>query len=371
MLLPSFSSVVAGALAATPAVYALPQSSGSGSGSGSGSSSSRACNNSPDLCSRNYNNVTHMGAHGSSFLRDSDTSTFGAAGNQNYNATDALAAGLRLLQAQVHKENNALHLCHTSCEILDAGLLRDWLSRVNDWVVANPDEVVTLLLVNYDKVSASEIGKAFNDSGIADLAYRPPGEGPSGDWPTLGDMIGDKKRVVSFATNIDPSTDYPFLMPEFDYVFETAFEVQNLGDFNCTLDRPSRLDSAAAALSSSYLSLVNHFKYQSLSEGGSLFVPDVSNIEIVNSDGTSQDGNLGKHLQECRREWSAAPNFVLVDFFDEGQVLAATDRMNGISGATGREAVEDSSDESKGNGPDRRLGMGALTAFIAAAVLLV
>ncbi|KAF4995293.1 hypothetical protein FDECE_12855 [Fusarium decemcellulare] len=365
-MLPSFSSFAAGALAAASAAYALPQSN-----SGSGSGSSTACNNSPELCDRNYNNITHMGAHGSSFIRDSDLGSLGLAGNQNHNATDALDAGIRLLQAQVHKENSTLRLCHTSCEILDAGPLVDWLSAVNDWMGSNPNEVVTILLVNSDDASPAEIGKTFNDSGIADIAYTPSSEGPQGDWPTLQSMIDDKKRVVAFATNIDASTDYPFLMPEFDYVFETAFEVTSLSGFNCSLDRPSKLDDSASALSSNYLSLVNHFKYQSLSTGTDFFIPDVSNIDITNSDSTSEDGNLGKHLAQCQKDWGVVPNFVLVDFFEKGEVLAAADKMNGISDAAGREEFSSEDDSSMGNGPDRRLGMGALTAFIAAAVLLV
>ncbi|KAF4981554.1 hypothetical protein FZEAL_2663 [Fusarium zealandicum] len=364
-MLPSFRSVAVGALAATSAAYALPQSN-----SGSSSGSSTACNNSPELCDRNYNNITHMGAHGSSFLREG-SSTFAAAGNQNFNATDALDAGIRVLQAQVHKENSTLRLCHTSCDLLDAGPLEDWLSNINDWMGSNPSEVVTILLVNSDEAEPAEIGQAFNGSGIADMAYTPSGEGPLGDWPTLKSMIDDKTRVVSFVTNIKATTDYPFLMPEFDYVFETAFEVSNVTDFNCTLDRPSKLDSSEAALSSSYLGLVNHFKYQSLATGTDLFTPDISNIDIVNSDGTGEDGNLGKHLEQCNEEWGVLPTFVLVDFFDKGEVLAAADKMNGISDASGREAKSEDDDESNANGPDRRMGMGALTAFVAAAVLLV
>ncbi|OBS17961.1 hypothetical protein FPOA_09689 [Fusarium poae] len=364
MLHSSLRSIVAGVLAATSAVYALPQSN---SGSGSGSSST-ACNNSPDLCDRNYNNITHLGAHGSSFLRDGKDG-LSAAGNQNFNATDALDAGLRLLQAQVHKENNALHLCHTSCDILDAGTLENWLSKINAWMEANTNEVVTILLVNSDSASADEFGKAINGSGIAELAYAPSSQNATTEWPTLKSMIDAKTRLVTFVTNIDASTQYPYLMPEFNYVFETAFEVPELNGFNCTVDRPSKISDGASALSNGMMSLVNHFKYQSLATNSDLFVPDTENIDTVNSDGTTTDGELGKHLQECRQEWGAAPNFVLVDFFEKGQVLAATDKMNGISDATGREEV--SSDESLGSTNDRQVGMVALTAFVAAAVLLV
>ncbi|EGU79075.1 hypothetical protein FOXB_10414 [Fusarium oxysporum f. sp. conglutinans Fo5176] len=361
MLQSSLLSVVAGVLAATSTVYALPQSN-----SGSGSGSSTACNNSPDLCSRSYNNITHMGAHGSSFLRDGNNG-LAAAGNQNFNATDALDAGLRLLQAQVHKENNTLRLCHTSCGILDAGPLEDWLTKINVWMKANKNEVVTLLLVNSDDAKPDEFGQAINGSGIAELAYAPATQEPTSEWPTLKSMIDNSTRLVTFVTNIDASTQYPYLMPEFDYVFETAFEVPSLTGFNCTVDRPSKIKDGATAMASNYMGLVNHFKYQSLSDNSDLFVPDTENIDTVNSDGTSEDGQLGKHLQECRQEWGAVPNFVLVDFFEKGQVLAATDKMNGISDATGREEV---SDESIGSTTDRQVGMVALTAFVAAAVLL-
>jgi hypothetical protein len=35
---------------------------------------STACNNSPDLCSKSYGEITHLGAHDSPFVRDSSTS---------------------------------------------------------------------------------------------------------------------------------------------------------------------------------------------------------------------------------------------------------------------------------------------------------
>ena len=44
-------------------------------------SSTAACNNSPDLCSRSYSNITQLGAHDSAFLRDSSTG-FSSSGNQ-------------------------------------------------------------------------------------------------------------------------------------------------------------------------------------------------------------------------------------------------------------------------------------------------
>lgn len=44
-------------------------------------SSTIACNNSPDLCSRSYSNITQLGAHDSAFLRDASTG-YSSSGNQ-------------------------------------------------------------------------------------------------------------------------------------------------------------------------------------------------------------------------------------------------------------------------------------------------
>lgn len=108
-------------------------------------SSSSACNNSPKLCNLPYNQITHLGAHDSPFLRNSETD-FSASGNQFYNTTVQLSAGVRLLTAQVHQQNGALHLCHSDCWLLDAGLFSDWLQEVRTWMESNPNEVVTILM---------------------------------------------------------------------------------------------------------------------------------------------------------------------------------------------------------------------------------
>ncbi|KAG6030005.1 hypothetical protein E4U41_000220, partial [Claviceps citrina] len=350
MIMASLPRLVLAALVAASAVHAVPQaqmasaaaaaapssasSSASSTGTGTGTGG-RACNNSPTLCGRRYNAVTHMGAHNSAFLRDQSTGD-SLSGNQFLKATLALDAGLRLLQAQVHRPNasSGLELCHTSCGLLDAGPLEAWLSEIGAWMGRNPSEVVTVLLVNEDRAPASEFGSVFDRAGLSGMAYRPASgsNALSAEWPTLQDMVDANARVVAFVTGIQYSPGTPYLLPELSHVFETAYEVTSLDGFNCTVDRPSRAGPAPSALSSGFLSLVNHFKYQAVVAG--ILVPDVSTIDAVNSAavGTgsgSGSGSLGGHLARCRAEWNRAPNFVLVDFWNRGQVIAALDAMNG------------------------------------------
>lgn len=322
-----------------------------------------ACNNSPSLCDRKYSEVTHLGGHNSAFVRD-DTTNDSVAGNQYYNATRALDAGLRLLQAQVHYENNTLRLCHSSCSLLDAGPLEDWLGAVKTWMDANQNDVVTVLLVNSDSKEASEFGDAFDGSGISEYGYEPEGDSKT-SWPTLAKMINDNKRLVSFVTNIEESTEHPYLLDEFTYVFETPFEVTTPGGFNCSVDRPSDLDSGSSAINDGMLPLMNHFLYQDLGGGLGIMLPDVGEIENTNSDQESKAGQLGRHASECKEEWNQNPTFILVDFFDEGNTLDVADSLNSIKSTEGREDPQ-----SRAAATGRGTAMVALAASVMAASLL-
>lgn len=362
---PTASASAADVSASQPAT-----SSASSSNAASGIS---ACNNSPLLCDRAYNNVTHMGAHDSSFLKDGSTGN-SLAGNQYFNATVALDAGIRLLQGQVHYVNETLRLCHTSCSLLDAGPLQDWLAKIKFWMDNNPNEVVTVLLVNSDSKLASDYAPVFEGSGISTYGYQPAdGSTASKTWPTLGEMITSGKRLVSFIASIDYSATYPYLLSEFDHVFENPYDVLSLSGFNCTLDRPSGLEgSAANAIASGRMPLMNHFAYSLLMEG--VQIPDETNIDITNSAGTTTMGNLGLHADTCVKQWGVKPTFILVDFFDHGPAIDTADRLNGITTAVGRKSTsaESKEDSTSGAGENKAMGINvALVAFVGFALAMV
>lgn len=295
-----------------------------------------ACNNSPLLCNRNYNNITHMGVHDAAFLRDA-TTDYSTAGNQYFNVTVALSAGARLIQAQVHNSNGTLHLCHTSCSLLDAGPLSTWLGTIKTWMDANTNEVVTLLLVNSDDEEAATFGADFSSSGLSTYGYTPSSTTAAiSTWPTLQTLIDADTRLISFVASITYDTSYPYLLPEFTYVFETAFTVTSLSGFNCTLDRPSTVSSAATAISSGFMPLMNHFA--DTAEILGITVPDIDDILTTNSANTTTTGMLGLSAKQCESEWGIKPTFYLVDFFNEGPAIDTADVMNGIT-PTGRTAV--------------------------------
>lgn len=277
-----------------------------------------------------------MGAHDVAFLRDSSTS-FSTSGNQFYNATKALSAGLRLLQAQVHNLNGTLELCHTSCTLLDGGSLERWLAEIKTWMDANPNEVVTLLLVNSDNENASSYGSIFKASGISTYGYTPTSaSGPVSTWPTLQTLITANTRLVTFIASITYDSTYPYLLSEFNFVFETAFGVSSLSGFNCTVDRPTSLTSSTSAIASGYMGLLNHFA--DTPEAFGIMLPDVTDIKATNSASTNTTGALGTHGAQCESEWGTKPTFILVDFWNVGPSIQTADNLNGIT-ATGRTTV--------------------------------
>jgi hypothetical protein len=98
-----------------------------------------ACNNSPSLCAKNYSEVLHLGAHDSAFVADEGGQMTSAA-NQYYNATVLLSAGVRMLQAQMHLDGADVKLCHTSCDLFDAGTVVDWLKDIAAWMKDHPSD---------------------------------------------------------------------------------------------------------------------------------------------------------------------------------------------------------------------------------------
>lgn len=104
------------------------------------------------------------------------------------------------------------------------------MSTVKTWLDNNPDEVVTLLLVNSDGIAPSVWAQSYTDSGLSKYVYTPASV-PIGysEWPTLREMINAGTRVVSFlAQNADVSS-VPYLIDEFTNIWETPYDVRGPG----------------------------------------------------------------------------------------------------------------------------------------------
>jgi hypothetical protein len=284
--------------------------------------------------------VTYLGAHDSPFVSNSSNS-FDISGNQFYNTTTQLNAGVRLLQAQIQNANSsdsssALHLCHTSCDLYDAGTVESWLTEVKTWMDANPNEVVTILLVNGPNADASTLGQIFTNSGITKYSYTPTSKTTS-SWPTLQQMITANTRLVTFIASLSSNTGAEYLLSEFDYVWENNFSVTTASNFTCTPDRPSAVaGSLSSAKTSGRMFLMNHFLDEEQIFGQ---VPDVEAAGSTNSADTSTIGSLGASAQDCTNQYGSIPTYILVDWFNVGPAMSTIDALNRVSDTTGRQQV--------------------------------
>ena len=205
--------------------------------------------------------------------------------------------------------------------------------------------MVTLLLVNSDDASASDLDAEFKSADLVDYAYKPTGQSSPSSWPTLQELINKNTRLMTFVASVESSAQAPYLMDEWNYIFENNYDVTSPSNFSCTPDRPSKVKgNAQTAVQGNYLPLMNHFLYSS-----SFFdiqYPNSSYISTTNAP-SGGEGNLGDAADECKQSYGRQPAFILVDFFNEGPAIDTVDKLNGVKNPVGRKKV--SSDSSTGS----------------------
>ncbi|THH30404.1 hypothetical protein EUX98_g3778 [Antrodiella citrinella] len=277
------------------------------------------CNGHPELCNRSYGNVTHLGAH-DSFAFSEDP--LALARDQEVDIPSQLDLGVRLLQAQSHMNDGVLHFCHTSCALFDGGSVQDYLSTVLTWLNSNPNEVVTFIFTNPENVSLPDVwAPAFEDSGISDLLYIPPVVPmKQSDWPTLGDLIDSGKRVIAFLDFGAETDSVPFILPEFEMIWEDPFSVTD-PTFPCSVNR---IQGPLATTDHMYM--INHSLDIDVFDTG-ILISDPEDAPTTNGvTSIIANANGCAPLSAGR-----APNFVLLDYVNIGEGLQAVNQLNGLS----------------------------------------
>ena len=217
----------------------------------------------PQLYHRRYSEQTFIGTHNSVAIRTKDNN-WSLSGNQYFNISAQLESGVRLLQAQGHRHPDGkpeIRLCHYSCALMDGGSLQEFLRTVLEFLEAHSREVVTLLFVNTGP-PLKEWASAYYETGADLVSYVPPSNKRHGnmnleDWPTIKEMVNNNQRLVTFLSSGASVDQVPYLLPEYGYLFETNFGIENPDQYTCLPSRPRWEGSYIP----DRLSLVNHFLY--------------------------------------------------------------------------------------------------------------
>jgi hypothetical protein len=200
---------------------------------------------------------------------------------------------------------------------------RIFLNEINTFLEANPNEIVTLYLDTFALENAnpaiqSKIRAAFAESGIADKIYFDAGHNTGKPWPTLSEMVNDKKkRLVIFAGH--PHWEDLGVFDHNKIVFRTKYEYKNPTDLQDDSNSPNISDGTVgknklfmidnyttpliagsasdAAVVNSYSSLKRRFcQYQKLAGGIKPSILMVDFYQLPNNDPIRfiNDWNAGK-----------------------------------------------------------------------------
>lgn len=284
------------------------------------------CNGYTEFCERKYSNITMIAAHNSPFNIKGNV-----AANQALDVEYQLDDGVRMLQFQTHYMNDTMYLCHTSCDMLNAGPLEDYLATVAEWMRKHPYDVVSFIIGNYDQVDPGNFTGPIERSGLMDLVFTPPMV-PMGldDWPPLGNIILGGKRALIFMDYQADQNRFPWLMDEFSQIWETPFSPTDR-HFPCNVQRPPGLAPPDAR---KRMYMANHnlnleFNIANLN----ILIPNTALINETNA--VHGFGSLGRMAENCTTMWDRPPNFLLVDYYNEGSfngsVFQVAANMNNVS----------------------------------------
>jgi len=177
------------------------------------------------------------------------------------------------------------------------------LAELFDFLDANPREVLTIIY--QDSISVADMQADFETSGLIDLVFA-HAEGEA--WPTLGEMIeADTRLVVTAEAGGPPPAWYHHV---WDVGWDTGYSWMSVDDMNCDLNRGS---------ASNDLFLVNHWVNS--------IIDTPSKMDAANSNSFAV---LHGRLEQCRTEGGQIPNFVAVDFYEEGDLFEAVAALNGL-----------------------------------------
>lgn len=287
------------------------------------------CNGHAELCDRSYGNVTFIGTHNS---YGNGTSIMD---NQGKGVVAQLNDGVRTLQVQAHTSGGDIHLCHSSCTLLDGGTLLAYLTKVKTWLDANVDEVITMVIVNSDTISPATYATAFASAGLNETVYIPTSATTEVTaWPTLGSMIESGQRMVVFMDYNADYTSVSWIIDEFSNMWEDAYDVTSQS-YDCQVNRTSGSPSTTLYMTNHYLDTYGNIL------GINAWLPDKDELNVTNAE--TGYGSVGQGADNCIALWNRAPNTILLDFYDSnGNApfnVAAT--LNGVSLPTNTVSASD------------------------------
>ncbi len=268
-----------------------------------GKNTNAQCNGHESLCDKSYDEVAYLTTHNAYNSEQDDFML----PNQTYGITQQLNDGVRGLMIDVYNEDGVPTVYH-GFTFLGTALFADNLLEIKDFLIANPNEIITIILECY--TTADIIEQALTDAGLSSFLYT-----KNGDWATLQQMIDSNQRLVIFTDVDDAGPTQNWYHYVWNHAVETHFSVNDTADINCDYNRGDAWNE---------LFIFNHFiTHPSFGTG----LPEES--EIANS-----NPFFLNRVLECQEFHNKFPNFITLDFYEKGDALQVVNTLNSIITST-------------------------------------
>ena len=271
-----------------------------------------ACNGMLVLCFRTYDNVTFPETH-NAFSTHQDGIYYPASNHQT--GLDAqLGAGMRAFMIDTHYETlgdervETVRLCHgdddrgfSPCTYGNVDSV-GWLSNLKQKMDENPRDVVTLLVENY--VQPDHLLEVFKQANLYERVYY---HELNTQWPTLQQMIDSETTLVVFWEQGE-DLDHPWVHDFLTHSWTTNFAEENTEDMNC--------DVLRGDVEQEVYHMNNWLR-------GPLGLSDPTRGEEANN-----VDFLIQRAIECLQQHGKRPTFLAVDWWEDGDVVAAAKAVN-------------------------------------------
>lgn len=275
----------------------------------------QACNRHPALCARSVADVAFPTTHNSFSTSASFTTGFT---NQNRDIGRQLADGIRgfMLDTYWHKplfKSARAVMCHGNCTLGGYVDLVPELAKIRTFLASRPNEVV-MLFIEQHSLTPAQFSSAIGAAGLLGEVYTHPS--PSAPWPTLGELIAARRRLIVFYATDEAELSRPAWYHRMrDEIVETPYAYKTTSQFACNKDRGNP---------NAQLYFVNHF------------LSDPAGWERLAKQANRWDVVLD-HVSDCESQVQL-PNAVAVDFYEQDgtpsdnvhSVVRITDYLNGF-----------------------------------------
>lgn len=236
-----------------------------------------------------YNEVTFLGTH-NAFNSRVENFIFP---NQKISVYDQLQGGIRGLCLDIYQIGDTLYQYH-AYPMLRTQKLSEDLGEIKQYLEEDSTAIITLFLESY--VSSGKIDTLLTQMDLSKYLFS---KDTNQVWPTCREMISNDTRLVIFSGRVDKQ--------RLDWYHHSRIYVASTDYSNFT----------KASLSTDFhrgdetkdIYVMNHFVYDCIGTGSWWRARRINKNKF-----------LRKRCAEMKEKHGKYPNFILIDFFREGDI---------------------------------------------------